>query len=182
MAFRVPLFCAAFVLMFHNVCHSNIYKPHSLEHSNQTSIQGLIIVSPYKAGVAVFTPNCPTPSWLPSAELYKVRLAAILAVRSGRYIYRPSSRRRRCHSIVAALLLMSGIESNPGPNVPAKSTCVTVGLINARSMVKNGTLIEDMIGEHNLDIAAITETWVPSAALDVIKFAAVPDGYAVLHE
>ena len=39
-----------------------------------------------------------------------------------------------------------------------------------------------MIEEHSLDIAAITETWVSSDAPDVIKFAAVPEGYAVLHE
>ena len=84
---------------------------------------------------------------------------------------------RRCRSIpssvTAVLLIIAGIEPNPGP------AAIKIGLLNARSTVNKGPLIQDIIINEQLDILAVTETWIVSDDADTTKLDAVPDGYAV---
>ena len=87
------------------------------------------------------------------------------------------SRSRRSSSavLVALLLLRGGVESNPGP------ATLNFGLMNARSAVNKAAHIHDVVSDHRLDVAAITETWIPSDAPDAVKLDIAPAGYGVLH-
>lgn len=76
--------------------------------------------------------------------------------------------------ITALLLVMSGVETNPGP-------AIQQGFVNARSIVNKGPLLQDMITSHNLDILAVCETWIVDDDPAVIKLDAVPAGYSVAH-
>jgi hypothetical protein len=55
------------------------------------------------------------------------------------------------------------------------------GLINARSIVRKGALIQDMIGLHELDVLAVTESWIVPDEPNVIKLELAPDGYCIVH-
>ena len=55
---------------------------------------------------------------------------------------------------VAILLMIGGIQPNPGPQ-----DCV-IGLLNWRSSVNKGAIIHDIIASINLSILAISETWI----------------------
>jgi hypothetical protein len=58
---------------------------------------------------------------------------------------------------------------------------MSMGLINARSMVNKSALIHDLINDHHLDVLAITETWVYENSPDVHKREAAPQGYSIVH-
>jgi hypothetical protein len=81
---------------------------------------------------------------------------------------------------VSALLLMAGIEPNPGP-ANSNSSTLSMGLINARSMANKSALIHDTISDNRLDILAVTETWVYEDSPDVHKREAAPPGYSIVH-
>ena len=52
-------------------------------------------------------------------------------------LYRPHRRVSLSSSLVALLLMLSGIESNPGPEMH-------IGSLNARSVVRKGPLIQEL--------------------------------------
>ena len=83
--------------------------------------------------------------------------------------------------LIAFLLLIGNIEPNPGP-AATTSPLLNVGLMNARSAVHKAALIHDVVTDHRLDLAVITETWIPSDAPDVVKLDISPKGYHVLHQ
>ena len=61
------------------------------------------------------------------------------------------------------LLIIAGIEPNPGP------AAIKIGLLNARSTVNKGPLIQDIIINEQLDMLAVTETWIVSDDADTTK-------------
>jgi len=96
--------------------------------------------------------------------------------------YRPQHRRSPAAVVVALLLLLGGVEYNPGPlsSITAGSS-TALGLLNARSARQKAALIHDVIADHRLDVLALTETWIPSDAPNAIKLDIAPPGYSVLH-
>jgi hypothetical protein len=100
--------------------------------------------------------------------------------RGVRYHFRPTFHRRRTLVLIAALLLKSGIESNPGP-VSHRNLQLNLGLTNAQSIVNKAALVHDVITENQLDLLAVTETWVYEDSPDVHKREAAPNGYSVVH-
>jgi len=116
-----------------------------------------------------------------SAELYDTP-KVLLCFRQNRtkYFFVPMSTRSWRKAFMAILLLLAGIERNPGPTHSNSST-VNMGLINARSMVNKSALIHDIIEDHHLDLLAITETWVYEDSPDVLKKEAAPPGYSIIH-
>ena len=74
------------------------------------------------------------------------------------------------------LLLIAGVEPNPGPSAP-----LWMGVLNGRFIANKGALVQDVIIQNKLDILVITETSNPSDAPDAIKFRCTPDGYRVHH-
>lgn len=92
-------------------------------------------------------------------------------------VYRPRPHRSPSAVLVALLLLLGGVESNPGP--PASSS--VMGLLNARSARHKAALIHDVIADKRLDLLVLTETWIPSDAPDAVKLDVAPPGYSVIH-
>ena len=93
-------------------------------------------------------------------------------------VYQPRPHRSPSAVIVALLLLLGGVECNPGPSASPSSS---VGLLNARSACNKAPLIHDVIIDNRLDILILTETWIPSDAPDAVKLDVAPPGYAVVH-
>jgi len=93
-------------------------------------------------------------------------------------VYRPQPQRSPSTVLVALLLLLSGIERNPGPSA-SPSSCL--GLLNARSTCHKAALIHDVIADNRLDILLLTETWIPSDAPDAAKLDVAPSGYTAVH-
>ena len=42
-------------------------------------------------------------------------------------------------------------------------------------------VIHDVIADHQLDVLALTETWIPSDAPDAVKLDVAPPGHSVVH-
>src|SRR6218665_160436 len=103
-------------------------------------------------------------------------------------------RPRRCHSlssaVVAFLLLLSGdIESNPRPpscklqvkNLTSKPMTINCGTFNVHSAIRRSAIIHDLITDEQLDILALSETWMCTDTLKCIKRDIAPEGFSVLH-
>jgi len=85
---------------------------------------------------------------------------------------------------VALLLLLGGVELNPGPTISARSTprdALSLGVLNVRSARHKAALIHDVIDDYRLDGLALMETWIPSDVPDAVKLDVCPSGYQVLH-
>ena len=79
---------------------------------------------------------------------------------------------------ISLLLLLGGIESNPGPSA---GSAIAMGCLNAHSIVRKGSLILDIIESHQIDALAICESFVVDEDPEAIKMAAAPTGFKVLH-
>ena len=64
--------------------------------------------------------------------------------------------------LIAILLIIGGVEVNPGPNFNSKF--INFGLLNSQSVVREAALVHDII-----DVLAITETWLPADASNAVK-------------
>ena len=80
----------------------------------------------------------------------------------------------------AFLLLIAGVESNPGPE-NTSSSATNFGLINVRFMIQKMALIHDVISDNRLDLLAVTETWIYENSPDVHKRDAAPAGFSIVH-
>ena len=105
-------------------------------------------------------------------------IVVVHAQRTSLYFFGHKSTRSRKACLITILLLISGVESNPGPS----NQHVNMGLINAWSIVNKTALIHDAISDHDLDLLAITETFVYEDSPDMFKRDAAPEGYSILHE
>ena len=112
----------------------------------------------------------------PCASLFDAPLS-LLCSRQNRYYFKPANRSWR-HSFLAFLLLIGGVESNPGPTCISK---INMGVVNARSIVNKAALLHDVIKDNRLDLLAITETWVYQDSPEVHKKDAAPPGYSIVH-
>src|SRR5258706_5803962 len=108
-----------------------------------------------------------------SASLFTAHRSLLMDVRCGN-IFRSKPNGSLSASVVALMLLISGVESNPGPSV-------FVGSLNARSIVQKGPLIQDLIMSHRLDALAVCESWIVRDDSHAVKFDAVSPGFRVLH-
>ena len=92
-----------------------------------------------------------------SSDLFDLPLSW-LCCRTGEYFFHPAPPRSRKRAFVAILLLMAGVERNPGPAQESKIRQLNVGVVNAQSIVNKAALIHDVIQDNSLDLLAITET------------------------
>ena len=101
--------------------------------------------------------------------------------------YRPRSHRSPSAALVSLLLLLGGVESNPGPTATARNVrsaqrdCLSLGLLNVRSACNKAALIHDVIDENHHDALAMTETWITSDAPNAVKLDVAPTGFSVIH-
>ena len=68
-------------------------------------------------------------------------------------------RRTRFNLCILLLLIIGGVEVNPGPS---SSVNLTFGSLNTRSVVNKATLLHGLIADNDLSLLALTETWVKS--------------------
>jgi hypothetical protein len=95
-----------------------------------------------------------------------------LCLPAGQPVYRPRTHRWRCSMLTALLLIIGGVESNPGPRFNGQ--CINFGLLNAHSMGRKTALVNDVIADHRFDVVALTETWIPSDAPNAVKLDIAP--------
>ena len=88
--------------------------------------------------------------------------------------FRPKKNISYSSPFTAMLLILGGVEPNPGPSIK-------IGSLNARSIVNKGPLVMDLIREHRLDALAICESWVVDDDPECIKAGSVPQGYMISH-
>ena len=109
-----------------------------------------------------------------------------------RRIYTPRSWRSPAATVVSLLLLLGGVESNPGPASsvppsrstaakPASTDTLNLGLLNVRSARHKAAFIHDVIHDNRLDVLCMTETWIASDAPNAVKLDVAPPGYNVIH-
>ena len=103
----------------------------------------------------------------------------LLFASTGR-VYRPHHQRSPSAVLVALILLLGGVEANPGPTTSNSS--VSFGLVNACSVVHKAAPLHDLIADRKLDVLAVTETWMTTDAPDTIKLDTAPKGYQVVHQ
>jgi len=85
----------------------------------------------------------------------------LLFVPTRQRLYRPRPHRSTSGVLVALLLLLGGVELNPGPTTSARLTprdTLPLGVFNVRSARRKAALIHDVIDDHRLDALALTET------------------------
>ena len=105
----------------------------------------------------------------------------LLLAPTGQLIYRPLP---SSDLITAMLLLLGGNELNLGPTTSDRLTpcdVLSLGVLNVRSARRKAALIHDVIDDNQLDVLALSETWIPSDAPDAVKLDVCPPGYQVLH-
>ena len=77
------------------------------------------------------------------------------------------------------LLLLAGIELNPGPS--SSTLHPRIGSLNICSAVHKAAPIHDVINDQNLAILALNETWMRDDDPLAILNDTAPEGYSVLH-
>ena len=90
------------------------------------------------------------------------------------YLPRP---RRSAAAVIVALLLLSGIEPNPGPAVET----LQLGSLNVRSAIHKSALLHAMIADESLDLLALNETWAAADDPPAILQDIAPSGYHINH-
>lgn len=106
----------------------------------------------------------------------------------GSSIFKPRRNHSHHAAFSALLLLLGGVETNPGPAVKlraksasAKDTAVTIGCLNCRSAANKTAVIHDLISDNNLDVLFLTETWFNSDTPTSMRHDVAPPGYSALH-
>lgn len=103
--------------------------------------------------------------------------------------YRPRSRRSIQSAFIALLLLLAGdVEVNPGPAVSVGNVSravnqpfINFGCLNVHSASGKAAQIHDLIADRQLDLLALTETWVTTNTPDAIRDDIPPAGYSAIH-
>ena len=99
--------------------------------------------------------------------------------------YKPTMVRSFNASFIAVLLLLAGVEANPGPpfsNIGTHNESGSnIGFINIQSAVHKAALIHDIIQNHSLDVLALTETWIVEGDPNAIKQDISPPGFGCIH-
>jgi len=86
--------------------------------------------------------------------------------------HRPRPHRSPASVLVTLLLLLGGVESNPGPTSTVNRTAretTRAGLLNVRSARQKAALIQNVIADCRLDVLVLTEAWIPSDVQNAVK-------------
>lgn len=80
--------------------------------------------------------------------------------------------------LASLLLLLSGVEPNPGPQPSYhRPESLNIGALNARSAVRKGALVRDLIETNSMDLLAVCETWMTADDPDSIRLDMAPPNY-----
>ena len=90
-------------------------------------------------------------------------------------VHLPVRRLSRRSAPLPVLLLIAGVEPNPGP------TALRCGLLNVRGATSKAALIHDLIDSQQLDLLLLTETNIAHDAPAAIRDDVAPVGFKCLH-
>lgn len=93
-------------------------------------------------------------------------------------------RHRRRLPALPLLLLIAGVEPNPGPPAGGlrwSPRILRCAVLNIRSAVNKAANVHDLIESDNIDVLVLTETWISRNATVNIKKDIAPPGYDVYH-
>ena len=101
----------------------------------------------------------------------------------GERVYRPTKHLSFYAILIGLLLILGGVEANPGPSVAANNSndIMRLGVLNVRSAANKTSLIHDIIGDRNLDVLVLTETWFTENTPSAVTADVAPDGYSAAH-
>jgi len=115
-----------------------------------------------------------TPVRLCAADLFTSPFTSTdrrLFYPAGQPVYRPLATKRK--QFIALVLIIGNIELNPEPS-SSLPTQFSFRLMNVRSAVSKAALIHDVIFDHSLDIAALTETRITSDEPNAVSLDVAP--------
>ena len=118
-----------------------------------------------------YTVNCTVR---PCSFVYNAS-PTLLWARTAGVPLRPRPQRSFLTSFVAYLLLT--VETNPGP-----FSSIRFGSFNVGGGNKAGAGIQDLIRDHQLQVLAVSETWIREDAPDAVKVDMAPAGFGIMHE
>ena len=107
----------------------------------------------------------------PNESLFDVNLNLLMDLQGRKPFI---SRKYRSFAASFFAFLLIGIETNPDPDM-------NFAILNARSIRNKDAIIQDMINDTNLDMLAISETWIYDNDPDAIKESCIPEDYSILH-
>ena len=87
-------------------------------------------------------------------------------------------------ALYGLLLLMGGVEVNPGPSGRTNDRpkgALRFGALNVRSAANKSADIHHLIESENLDVLALCETWFQVDTPDAIKSDTAPPGFSITH-
>ena len=120
-----------------------------------------------------------------SSPIYNCRDRRLMF--AGNHVYSLSTTRRREAVLTALLLLLGGVEQNPGPStagstgVARPASALRLGVLNVRSAVRKAALVHDIIDSQRVDILVLTETWMSSDQPPAVTQDVAPPGFSVIH-
>ena len=109
----------------------------------------------------------------PGPYLFRTKLASFAILLQPPFHCR---RRTRANLFALLLLIIGGVEVNPGP-----TSNLRLGVLNTRSIVNKAPLLHSLMDDNGISILALTETWIRSDDPPVIKNGPAPPGYRILH-
>ena len=109
----------------------------------------------------------------PAPHLFQSKLASFFILQQPPFHCR---RRTRPNMFTLLLLIIDGVEVNPGP-----TSMFRLGVLNTRSIVNKAPLLHSLLDDNEISILALTESWIRSDDPPVIKNGPAPPGYRILH-
>ena len=159
---------------------SKHYSPVSLGPVNTTSRTDVVCCRFLNCSAHLsFRSRLNLSTFRPHPGLTPISRATLMGVK---IINNSYGRRPRKSLFALILLLVAGVEPNPGPRSSAPARSLRFGLLNTKSAVNKVALVHDTISDFNLDIFALTETWVVEADPNTIKLDLAPAGFSITHD
>jgi hypothetical protein len=114
--------------------------------------------------------------------VFRPNLVLLRSRSTGYGIHRPRQRSPVQAVLVALRPLSAGdVEPTPG-RTKTINQLIKLGCLNCRSVVVKIALIHDLIAERNVDVLALSGTWITSDTPSSILADVAPVGYTVPHQ
>ena len=140
-----------------------------------------ITCRPFSCTPAIVTHDCTSVTCI-SPALFNVD-RRLLFNTGGSYVFKPRQHHSPYPALVALLLLLGGVETNPGlaAKLNHKSTSYTTissGYLNCRSATSKIAVIHDLINESKFDVLFLCETWFTFDTPTSVLRDVAPPGYS----
>jgi hypothetical protein len=118
-----------------------------------------------------------SPQKAPVSSLLECINFCLLFITRRQLFHLPQQRRSAASVFVALLLLLAGVESNPGPIAAS----LKLGVFNVQSAVHKASLLHDVIADYCIDLLVVTETWMKATHPAAVTQDIAPAGFRVIQ-